>query len=98
MRPKEPCPHCGRLYTVRIVWVPGVEEDTAIKTHEVDDHACVAFRTEPPLLPFDPTFRVIPDRSEDDIAYAMHRYRRGVRWHLIPTATTTGSQPHSKDE
>ncbi len=74
-----PCPHCGRLYSMTLEAVRGVEKGSVVKVHHIEDHVCPSFRTEPPLLPFDPAFQVVPDRDADSIAYSMHRYQRTVR-------------------
>jgi hypothetical protein len=73
----DPCPYCGRLFTARARWMQG--KSAPIKVRDIEDHSCAAFRQEPELPPTDPTFAVVPERSEDDLAYAMHRYRRSIR-------------------
>jgi hypothetical protein len=69
-----PCPHCGRLYTMRVVWDDSNRAGEPFRIHEIEDHDCPKFRVEPPLLPFDPTFRVRPDTPDDKMA-ALGRYR-----------------------
>ena len=78
MTPAYPCPYCGRLYTMRYRATRGTRGQV-VKVHDINDHDCPAFRQEPSLLAGDPAFRVIPERTEADIAYALHRYRRAVR-------------------
>jgi hypothetical protein len=65
---KQPCRHCGRLYTVTFA------------PRSVEDHDCLGFRSEPAVTAPDPSFMVVPRRSEADIAYALGRYRRALRW------------------
>ena len=74
-----PCPYCARLYTARLRWVSGKKEGEAVKVHDITDHDCPAWAKEPPLSPVDPAFRVIPSRSDADMAYALTRYRRAIR-------------------
>jgi hypothetical protein len=61
-------------------FVPGKDPgDLPIKIHDTEEHDCPSFRTEPPLLPFDPAFKVNPSRDEADMARSLDRYRRALR-------------------
>lgn len=42
------------------------------------EHPCPMYREEPPLPEGDPDFRVIPERSADELQAALDRYRRTV--------------------
>jgi hypothetical protein len=76
---KDPCPHCGRPYTVVTRWVRTNDPERPSKVRDVDDHACPSFRTEGPLSPLEQGFTVIPSRTPADLAEAMRRYRRNIK-------------------
>ncbi len=77
---RKPCHYCGRLFTVTTRLERGVEEESLpIRVHDIEDHDCAGWPSFPPLLPFDPDFKVIPSRDEAEMAYALGRYRRSVK-------------------
>ena len=42
-----PCPYCGRLYSMAYMAARGVKEGSYIKVRDIQDHDCPAFRREP---------------------------------------------------
>lgn len=42
-----PCPYCGRLYTMAYRAERGVKEGSYIKVRDIEDHDCPSFRWEP---------------------------------------------------
>jgi hypothetical protein len=70
------CPYCGTFGVMRSWLVLG--KDGPEKRREIEPHLCSSFRTEPELATL-PDFVVIPERTAEDAAYALARYRRGIR-------------------
>ena len=42
-----PCPYCGRLYSMAFRAERGVKEGSYIKCRSIEDHDCPSFRQEP---------------------------------------------------
>ncbi len=79
MNAKDPCPYCGRIYTATTRWQESNRANEPMKVRDIDDHDCPSFRTEEPLPSIDPSFQVIPSRTDAEKAEALDRYRKSLR-------------------
>ena len=76
-RPPNPCPYCGRSYSMAYRAALGVSEGTHIRIRDIEDHDCPAFRQEPTTDTVIPFVASIADHR--NTVYGMERYRRGIR-------------------
>jgi hypothetical protein len=44
---RQPCPYCGRLYTMKYGAAAGVADGSVITVRDIEDHDCPSFRQEP---------------------------------------------------